>query len=128
MACNSKWANSPFPLISTTGASENKSIPTDHTVVYMAQQMALIHNTMLCGLNSIYNQCFAVKPGTQDVADLLTYCQVFGEMLQEHHDVKEEIAFPEVEKLAGKQGVMESLRRAARKVRGGTERVSAVCP
>lgn len=109
MACNPKWANSTFALISTTGTLRNKDIPGGHAVIYMAQQIALIHHPMLRSLNSIYNQCLAVKPGMVDAVDLLTYCQVFCEMLQEHDDVEEKIAFPEVEKkLAGKPDLMQS--------------------
>jgi hypothetical protein len=92
MACNPEWASSPFTLLSSTGASKNKDILADHAVIKMAKQMALIHNTMLRGLSSVYNECLAIQPGTQDAADLLVRGQVFFEMLHEHNDAEEKEA------------------------------------
>jgi hemerythrin-like domain-containing protein len=107
-AASTCWADKPFALISETGSRNNPEIPSDHPSVFFAQQMAQIHNMIIRALNSIYNQCLAVKGGTQDASDFLKYCQIFYKILEHHHHVEEETFFPDIEALAGKPGIMEA--------------------
>ena len=70
--------------------------------------MALAHNGILRGLNSIYLQ--AVNIPHQDlgvVRDFLTYCQCWCESMHHHHDAEETIFFPSIEAITGVQGIME---------------------
>jgi hemerythrin-like domain-containing protein len=109
MACASTcWADKPFALISETGALRDPDIPAGHPAIHFAQTMAQIHNAIIRALNSIYNQCTAVKSGSKDAVDFLKYCQFFHGALHHHHDVEEETFFPDIEKLAGKPGMMEA--------------------
>lgn len=99
---------SPFALISETGVKARKDIPAGHPCVFWAQQMALIHNSILRALNASYNQCLGVQTGTQEAADFLVFNQCLFEFLEEHHTVEEEVFFPDIEKAAGIKGLMDA--------------------
>ena len=66
--------------------------------------MALAHNIIIRGLNSVYVQAPYVQPADQH-AFLLYARNLFG-MLAIHHDSEEETIFPAVERMAGEPGVM----------------------
>lgn len=99
------WADTPFNLIPTPGHGEEVSkLPVP---VWIAREMACAHNGMLRGLNSIYQQSIHItKP--QDIADLLKYTEFWCGWIHEHHDAEEEFYFPEVERLTGVKGLMET--------------------
>jgi hemerythrin-like domain-containing protein len=67
--------------------------------------MALAHNILIRGLNSIYRQAPYVKPEEQK--DFVGYAQNFVNVLSVHHASEEESFFPDVEKMSGEAGVME---------------------
>ncbi|PVH98118.1 hypothetical protein DM02DRAFT_58619 [Periconia macrospinosa] len=70
--------------------------------------MALAHNGMIRGLNSIYLQAIHLpRNDHKTVQDFLTYCQCWCESMHHHHDMEEENFFPAIEKLTGVQGLME---------------------
>ena len=115
-------SRTPFSLISETGALQRTDIPAEHAVVHIAQQMALIHNTILRALNSSYNQCLAVKAGTSDADDSLFYNQRIFNMLHEHHMDEEERMFPAIEELAGVRGLMDQNIEQHKAFEGGVER------
>ncbi len=108
-------------LISETGARRNPDVPAGHPAIRFARQMAQIHNGTIRALNSIYNQCTALKLDTQDAADFLSYCQMFHETLLHHHEVEEETLFPDIEELAGKPGMMEANVQQHREFEDGLE-------
>lgn len=97
-------------------------VPKGHAVVHIAQQMALIHNTILRALNSSYNQCLAFKAGRLDAEDFLFYNQCIFDMLHEHHTHEEEGLFQELEKLAGISGLMDHNVAQHKAFEAGVER------
>lgn len=70
--------------------------------------MALAHNGIIRGLNSIYLQAPNLPANDTVVArDFLIYCQCWSESMHHHHDAEEEIFFPDIENVANVKGVME---------------------
>ena len=70
--------------------------------------MALAHNGILQGLNSIYLQATHIPREDLDtIRDFLTYCQCWCESMHHHHDVEEKEFFPSIELLTDVQGIME---------------------
>jgi hypothetical protein len=70
--------------------------------------MALAHNGMIRGLNSIFLQAPHIPRG--DLAarrDFLIYCQCWCESMHHHHDAEEAEFFPSIEQISGVQGLME---------------------
>ncbi len=67
--------------------------------------MALLHNIIIRGLNSIYLQAPHVAPGDQ-----YAFCQyilLWHRLVHSHHSGEEEMLFPAIEAAAGEQGLME---------------------
>jgi hypothetical protein len=67
--------------------------------------MALAHNILIRGLNSIYRQAPHVK--AEDEHSFLSYAKNFVNVLKVHHDGEETSFFPSCDKMAGEAGVME---------------------
>jgi len=100
------WADQPFSLTPTPGA--DKSTTSKHSCVWVANEMAHAHNSMLRALNSIYLQCTALTSET-DISDLLIYCRMWKDWIHHHHEAEETLFFPAVEKLPGTPaGAMQS--------------------
>ena len=117
-----RGADQPFALISQTGAKARPDIPAGHAVIGFAHQMSLIHNTILRGLNVLYNQCLAVKTDTTDARDFLVFGQVFYEALHGHHQLEETFFFPELEKITGVKGLMDGNVQQHKDFEQGLER------
>lgn len=70
--------------------------------------MALAHNGIIRGLNSIYLQATHVpREDLITVRDFLTYCQCWCESMHHHHEAEEHDFFPHVEQIANVPGVMQ---------------------
>ena len=70
--------------------------------------MALAHNGILRGLNSIYLQATRIPHDHEDtVRDFFTYCQCWCESMHHHHDAEEQVFFPGIEAITGVRGIME---------------------
>jgi hemerythrin-like domain-containing protein len=67
--------------------------------------MALSHNVIIRGLNSIYRQAPHVKP--EDHADFIAYSKCWFEVLDAHHTSEETSLFPEIEAKTGEKGIMK---------------------
>jgi hemerythrin-like domain-containing protein len=68
--------------------------------------MANVHNTFIRTLNTIYLQApYITTPSL--AADFFQYCRSLGSLLYLHHSQEEAVLFPALEKLAGKEGIME---------------------
>ena len=73
--------------------------------------MSHAHNCLLRGLNAIMLQAPHIpstgSPGynESDVRDLLIYIQAWVKTVNHHHEVEETVMFPEIEKMAGGEGV-----------------------
>lgn len=81
--------------------------------------MALAHNILVRGLNSIYRQAPYVKPGEQK--DFVGYAQNFVNVLTVHHDCEEESFFIAVERMSGEVGVMEKNAQQHHEFHAGLE-------
>ncbi|OKL64117.1 hypothetical protein UA08_00145 [Talaromyces atroroseus] len=91
----------PLSLIPTPGGQTGG---TDQFTEF-ASHMALVHNIIIRGYNSIYLQAPKVKQA--DVHDFLHYCQAWNEFVVGHHDSEEHVLFPGTEKETGVQGIMD---------------------
>ncbi|KAK1058244.1 hypothetical protein LTR74_013530 [Friedmanniomyces endolithicus] len=80
---------------------------SSHSAYYVATQMALAHNGILRGLNSIYLQApYMPRDGSNDVKDFLTYCSCWCESMHHHHEAEEGEFFPNIERISGVEGLM----------------------
>lgn len=101
---SSRWADQPYSLISTDPFSKDAS----HAAYYVATQMALAHNGIIRGLNSIYLQATHIpREETGTIRDFLIYCQCWCESMHHHHDAEEDNFFPSIERITKIQGLME---------------------
>lgn len=66
--------------------------------------MALIHNILLRGLNSIYNQALNIS-FSEDVTDFMIFCDAWSCTMHSHHKTEEEVYFPMLEEQCTKKGV-----------------------
>lgn len=110
MATSAKkqWADGPFELISSSvlGYQPGEKIKPIHEC---AEEMIIIHNVLLRGINSIYHQCTTIEslPNAKAViADFAHYALQWGEVIEEHHHNEEAIFFPELAKVVGKPELM----------------------
>lgn len=70
--------------------------------------MALAHNGILRGLNSIYLQAPHIpREDVGAIRDFLTYCQCWCESMHHHHDAEEQVFFPSIELISDVPGIME---------------------
>jgi hemerythrin-like domain-containing protein len=97
-------------LITAQGASTNTILLASLQRPYdpyaeAASIMALGHNVIIRGLNSIYKQAPYIGP--QDAEDFVAYAKCWHEVLDAHHSMEETTLFPEIEKKTGKKGIMD---------------------
>ena len=118
---SSQWADRPYSFICTDPFSKDVRgscfaevlhhlmYPrSSHAAYYVATQMALAHNGILRGLNSIYLQAAHIpREDLNAIRDFLTYCQCWYESMHHHHDTEEKVFFPSIELISGVQGIME---------------------
>jgi hypothetical protein len=64
--------------------------------------MAVLHNGLIRGLNTLYLQAPHVQP--QDYADFIAYCLLWSETVNSHHHGEETNLFPAIEEAAGPEG------------------------
>jgi hemerythrin-like domain-containing protein len=95
------WEHGPMKLITTpvsrTGATDQYT--------FAASEMALVHNCIIRGFNSIYNQTPHIQPS--DYKSFVAYCYACFEALETHHRGEEAHFFPDLEAATGKKGIME---------------------
>jgi len=97
------WADYPFPLITTPASMGDQY--TD-PVTKSATKMALTHNIIIRGMNSIYLQCEFITP--ESAAAFMMYCKCWSEFIHNHHACEEVAYFPVIEKAVGLEGISES--------------------
>ncbi|KAG8674835.1 hypothetical protein FPOAC2_00870 [Fusarium poae] len=95
------WADGPMKLV-TTPQYETKKTDLFTTG---ATHMALLHNAIIRGFNSIYLQAPHVKDA--DKADFIGYSQTWFKFVKSHHDDEEDNLFPKVQELLGEDPVWE---------------------
>ncbi|RVX66704.1 hypothetical protein B0A52_09517 [Exophiala mesophila] len=120
----SLWADKPYDLIPTLEFSNN----TSHAANYVATQMALAHNGIIRGLNSISLQATQIPANDLiTVRDFLTYCQCWCESMHHHHDAEEAVFFPVIESVSGVQGLMQANVEQHRAFSPGFNRFHEYC-
>ncbi|KAB5578737.1 hypothetical protein GE09DRAFT_1169177 [Coniochaeta sp. 2T2.1] len=87
------WADGPIQLITTPQYQTKK---TD-LFTTGATHMALLHNSILRGYNSIYNQIPYIQEA--DKEDFLGYSLTWYKFVKSHHDDEEVNLFPKIEEL-----------------------------
>ncbi|KAH6890659.1 hemerythrin HHE cation binding domain-containing protein [Thelonectria olida] len=97
------YADHPFALISTP-AHATEDAPD--VFCRVASEMALVHNMIIRGLNSIYLQAPQVSNG--NIASFLQYCSAWYDLLHVHHSGEEADFFPWVEETTGEKGLMDT--------------------
>ncbi|KAF2756047.1 hypothetical protein EJ05DRAFT_502514 [Pseudovirgaria hyperparasitica] len=126
------WADEPFKLITLPDGRADIT-NKEHSAVYCATQMAQVHNFMIRGLNAIIQQAPHIPTisdpnyNEQDVKDLMKYVQIWIEGMEKHHHVEEVCIFPEIEKFAGKPGLMDSPKHQHETFTPGLEKLLKYC-
>lgn len=87
------WADQPIQLVGTPQYLAKK---TDLFAVG-ASHMALLHNSIFRGYNSIFLQAPHVRDA--DKPDFVGYCLTWYKFVKSHHDDEEETLFTKVEEL-----------------------------
>jgi len=100
-----QWADGPFQLLETPRHANNIDETKEDRYIKAASEMAVTHNIIIRGLNSIYLQAPHVQP--KDYVDFIGYCLCWGDVLHAHHYCEETIAFPEIEKSSEVKGIMD---------------------
>ena len=72
----------------------------------MASEMALVHNMIILGINSIYLQAPHIMPA--DEKPFCKYITCWYDVVDSHHAGEEAMFFPSVEKMTGIKGVMDT--------------------
>lgn len=67
--------------------------------------MALLHNAILRGFNSVYLQAPHVKPA--DYVDFIGYSLAWYKLVKSHHDDEEAELFPKVESVLNEKGIWD---------------------
>lgn len=91
----SLWADTPIRLISTPQYQTGKS----DIFTKGATHMALLHNAILRGYNSIYQQALHIEPSEHQ--NFIGYCLTWFKFVKTHHDDEEKALFIKVEDLLG---------------------------
>lgn len=71
-----------------------------------ASHMAIVHNVIVRGYNSIYKQARYIR--SHDVRDFIGYCTSWNDMVLGHHRSEETVLFPLLEQGAGVPGLMDT--------------------
>ncbi|KAL1964137.1 hypothetical protein VTN77DRAFT_7225 [Rasamsonia byssochlamydoides] len=115
------WTEGPFRLVQTPKCkyqNDQTSVYTDDCVE-VASEMAIVHNSIIRGLNTIYLQAPHVK--SSDFRDFIGYCHCWYEVLQAHHHGEENNLFPWIEEAVGEKGIMDVNREQHRAFLSGVE-------
>ncbi len=100
------YADHPFSLIPTPNFSLKDSKTTPDVFDELASEMALVHNIVIRGLNSIYLQAPHIKP--VDEKSFCRYIACWYTLLHGHHHGEETMFFPAVEEMTGVKGIMDT--------------------
>ncbi|KAK2599239.1 hypothetical protein N8I77_011009 [Diaporthe amygdali] len=113
------YTNSPLEVIPTpqfeTGETDPFTVEASH--------MALSHNAFIRGFNSIYQQ--APRVPDSDKLDFAGYCIAWHDCVHQHHHYEETELFPNLDKAAGKTGLMSTAVDEHAAFHGGMARFKA---
>ena len=105
VAPSKPWADSPMKLITTPQSLTKK---TD-IFTSGATHMALLHNSILRGYNSIYQQAPHILE--QDKTEFVGYCLTWFKFVKSHHDDEEATLFTKIEELLDDKTVFEGTHK-----------------
>ncbi|KAH8590548.1 hypothetical protein B0O99DRAFT_521203 [Bisporella sp. PMI_857] len=107
------WADGPIALIKIP------QLKLEETNIFNtgATHMALLHNTILRGYNSIYQQAPFVEPS--DNSNFIGYCQTWYKFVKTHHDDEEETLFHKVAELLKDSAIWENTHKEHKAFLGG---------
>lgn len=97
----SSISEGPFSLITTPKYKTGKSDQYTNS----ATEMALVHNCIFRGFNSIYTKALEVK--ASEYKDFISYAHALSVGLKAHHTGEEIFFFPAIEEATGVKGIME---------------------
>ncbi|KAL1843827.1 hypothetical protein VTJ49DRAFT_7178 [Mycothermus thermophilus] len=105
VAPSNPWADGPLKLITTP------QFQTKKTDIFTtgSTHMALLHNSILRGYNSIYHQAPLVAD--QDKADFVGYCLAWFKFVKSHHDDEEANLFTKIEDLLKDKTIFEETHK-----------------
>lgn len=96
------YTDSPLPLIPTPKFQTDKDDP----FTIEASRMALSHNAFIRGFNSIYQQAPRLELATNKTS-FVGYCLAWVDCVVTHHHYEETELFHNIDKAAGKKGLMD---------------------
>jgi hypothetical protein len=100
------YADRPFSLIPTPIFLTQGPQTTPDIFDEMASEMALVHNIIIRGLNSIYLQAPHITPA--DEKSFGRYMAYWHSMIHSHHGGEEAMFFPTIQRLTGVEGLMDA--------------------
>ncbi|KAF2164438.1 hypothetical protein M409DRAFT_25315 [Zasmidium cellare ATCC 36951] len=83
-----------------------KRIGPEHSALYIANEMAVVHNCIIRGLNAIYLQAHLVRE-TQDIQDFQDLIYAWRKWVQAHHSLVDDAMFPMLADAAGRPGLLQ---------------------
>ncbi|KAK3695166.1 hypothetical protein B0T22DRAFT_454530 [Podospora appendiculata] len=97
------YSDAPLAVIHTP------QFETGHTDAFTVEgsHMALSHNAFIRGFNSIYQQAPRVA-APADKVNFVGYCIAWHDCVKAHHDFEETKFFPNLDKAAGRKGLIDS--------------------
>ena len=111
VAMNEAWADTPYPLIATTGLKE-AGVPKNNYAYYITRTMAAVHNSFIRSINASYNSADGVeeiaKTRPAEVANFLFGCEANIEVLHHHHMAEETSFFPSLVAITGDRKFCDS--------------------
>ncbi|KAK4032003.1 hypothetical protein C8A01DRAFT_41560 [Parachaetomium inaequale] len=116
------YADHPFSLVPTPLFLAEDSQATD-VFDELASEMALVHNIIIRGLNSIYLQAPHIKPA--DEKSFGSYMVNWYNLVHSHHNGEETMFFPAIERLTGVEGLMDANIEQHKAFHDGLDRCKA---
>ncbi|KAF2249800.1 hypothetical protein BU26DRAFT_425182, partial [Trematosphaeria pertusa] len=103
------WAHQPFSLLPIPGQPRAPTHQSSNpSILYIARDIANVHNALLRDLNAIYLQHSSVYTPT-DISDLTFYIKAWGDAVQHHHHGEETVLFPTYDAMAEEVGEKDSV-------------------
>jgi hemerythrin-like domain-containing protein len=85
---------------------------SDPDILFIAADMANIHNAIIRGLNAIYLQCPHIPNNPTDIQDFALYVKAWADLVHHHHSMEEAKVFPRFESVAKDAGKSEAVMDA----------------
>ncbi|KAM7215259.1 iron-sulfur cluster repair protein DnrN [Rhypophila decipiens] len=111
------YTDTPLALIPTPKFELGREDP----FIIEASHMALSHNAFIRGFNTIYQQAPRIDQPT-DKADFIAYCLAWVDCVATHHHYEETELFPNIDKAAGKTGLMDGAVHEHEAFQGGLDK------